>query len=259
MPGRAILSGLSQDGVSRERAWVWPGPAGHARKRVSSLTLAKTVPAKAGTGARPRDQRQAGRKTEVSPPMTSIQDPDAKWLERFAAGDPRAARALTDSLAPRSYAVALRVLGDAAAAEDVAQDAMMRLWRVAPDWESGSAKVSTWLYRVTLNLCIDLKRRRRGGMASIDEVAEPADPAPTAPEQMQDAARVDALQVALMQLPERQREAVVLRHIEELSNPEIAGIMDISTEAVESLTARGKRALAGLLAGRREELGYEHG
>ena len=259
MPGRAILSGLPKDGAFRERSWGWPGTAGHARKRVSNLTPAKTAPATVGAGAVRRDQRPAGRKTEVSPYMTPIQDPDAKWLERFAAGDPRAARALTDSLAPRSYAVALRVLGDTAATEDVAQDAMMKLWRMAPDWESGSAKVSTWLYRVTLNLCIDLKRRRRGGMASIDEVAEPADPAPTAPEQMQEAARVDALQVALMQLPERQRDAVVLRHIEELSNPEIAGIMDISTEAVESLTARGKRALAALLAGRKEELGYEHG
>ena len=62
-----------------------------------------------------------------------------------------------------------------------------------------------------------------------------------------------------MQLPERQRQAVVLRHIEDLANPEIAGIMDISVEAVESLTARGKRALAAILAGRRAELGYSDG
>ena len=67
----------------------------------------------------------------------------------------------------------------------------------------------------------------------------------------------DALQAALMELPERQRQAVVLRHIEELPNPEIAGIMEISVEAVESLTARGKRALTAALAGRRAELGYE--
>ena len=64
---------------------------------------------------------------------------------------------------------------------------------------------------------------------------------------------------ALEQLPERQQQAVILRHIEELSNPEIAGIMDISVEAVESLTARGKRSLATILAKRRDELGYENG
>ena len=66
-----------------------------------------------------------------------------------------------------------------------------------------------------------------------------------------------ALQAALDQLPERQRQAVVLRHIEGLGNPEIAAILDIGVEAVESLTARGKRALAAILAGRKAELGYE--
>ncbi len=70
--------------------------------------------------------------------------------------------------------------------------------------------------------------------------------------------RVDALQAALDDLPERQREAVVLRHIEGLGNPEIAEILDISVEAVESLTARGKRALAKALASQREILGFEN-
>jgi RNA polymerase sigma-70 factor, ECF subfamily len=182
---------------------------------------------------------------------------DDALLVLFANGDPEAARMLTDRLGPRTYNVAMRVLGNRAEAEDVAQDAMMRLWRMAPKWEQGQAKVSTWLYRVTLNLCLDLKRRRR--TVDLDAVAEPEDPARSVPEQLQDAARFDALQAALMELPERQRQAVVLRHIEELSNPEISGIMDISVEAVESLTARGKRTLAKALAGRRAELGYSDG
>lgn len=178
----------------------------------------------------------------------------------FANGDPRAARSLTDRLAPRSFSVALRVLGDRDEAEDVAQEAMMRLWRMAPEWRPGEAKVSTWLYRVTLNLCLDRKRRdRRAGVLRLEDVADPPDPAKSAPEQLQQGARADALQAALMQLSDRQRQAVVLRHIEELSNPEIAGIMEISVEAVESLTARGKRALTAALAGRRAELGYSDG
>ena len=74
---------------------------------------------------------------------------------------------------------------------------------------------------------------------------------------MIEADRMAALQAALDALPERQRQAVVLRHIEGLGNPEIAAVMDIGVEAVESLTARGKRALAALLAGQRGELGYE--
>ncbi|EEE37384.1 RNA polymerase sigma-70 factor [Rhodobacteraceae bacterium KLH11] len=182
---------------------------------------------------------------------------DEMLLGRFADGDATAARLLTERLGPRSYSVALRMLGNRAEAEDVTQEAMMRLWKMAPDWVSGQAQLSTWLYRVTLNLCVDLRRRKRPD--ALENVAEPADGAASVVDRMQDAARKDALQAALDQLPDRQRQAVVLRHIEELSNPEIAGIMDISVEAVESLTARGKRALAAILAGRRDELGYEHG
>jgi RNA polymerase sigma-70 factor (ECF subfamily) len=149
------------------------------------------------------------------------------------------------------------MLADRAEAEDVTQEALLRLWRVAPDWrQDGGARVTTWLYRVTANLCTDRLRRRRRGVA-LDDVAEPADPAPGVLDRMQGDARMGALAAALAQLPERQAQAVALRHLEGLGNPEIAAIMEISTEAVESLTARGKRALAAILAGRRAELGYD--
>ena len=190
--------------------------------------------------------------------MAAEPDPvsDDVLLGRFAAGEDLAARLLTDRLGPRCFAVALRVLGNRAEAEDVAQEAMMRLWRMAPDWRPGTARVSTWLYRVTMNLCLDRKRRERRFSTRLEDVPEPADPARGAPDRMQDDDRARALQAALMRLPERQRQAVVLRHIEELANPEIAEIMGIGVEAVESLTARGKRALRADLAARREELGY---
>ena len=181
---------------------------------------------------------------------------DDALLVLFANGDRQAAQELTVRLGPRVFGVALRVLGDRFEAEDVAQDAMMRLWRFAPEWQPGKAKVSTWLYRVTMNLCLDIKRRQRAKTVPLDRVPDLADGAQDAVDQMQDKARADALQQALMTLPDRQRQAVVLRHIEGISNPEIAEIMDISTEAVESLTARGKRALSTALAGRRKELGY---
>lgn len=181
---------------------------------------------------------------------------DDALLVLFANGDRQAAQELTVRLGPRVFGVALRVLGDRSEAEDVAQDAMMRLWRFAPEWQPGKAKVSTWLYRVTMNLCLDIKRRQRAKTVPLDRVPDLADGAQDAVDQMQDKARADALQQALMTLPDRQRQAVVLRHIEGISNPEIAEIMDIGTEAVESLTARGKRALSTALAGRRKELGY---
>ncbi len=182
---------------------------------------------------------------------------DDALLGRFADGNAEAARVLTDRLGPRCYSVALRMLGNRTEAEDVTQEAMMRLWQMAPDWVSGQAKVSTWLYRVTLNLCVDIRRKKTPDRLS--DVPEPEDGEASVVDRMQDEARKDALQIALAELPERQRQAVVLRHIEELPNPEIAGIMGISVEAVESLTARGKRSLAAILAGRREELGYDNG
>ncbi|MCG7494292.1 RNA polymerase sigma factor [Thalassobius sp. Cn5-15] len=183
--------------------------------------------------------------------------PDDALLVLFANGDADAARSLALRLTPRAFAQAMRMLGNRAEAEDVAQDAMMRLWKIAPEWRQGEAKVTTWLYRVVANLCTDRLRRRPS--VGIEAIPEPADDRASVADGMQDRARLDALYRALDSLPDRQRQAVTLRHIEGLANPEIAAIMDISTEAVESLTARGKRALAAALAGRREDLGYSDG
>lgn len=182
---------------------------------------------------------------------------DESLLAAYAAGEPAAARALTLRLGPKAFGHAMRMLHDRAEAEDVAQEALLRLWRAAPGWREGEAKVSTWLYRVVSNLCIDRIRRRRGGFADLDAVAEPEDEAPSAAAAIQQATRGQALEQALASLPDRQKQAVVLRHLEGLSNPEIAGIMDIGVRAVESLTARGRKALEGILAPRRDELGYD--
>jgi RNA polymerase sigma-70 factor (ECF subfamily) len=189
-------------------------------------------------------------------PLDTMQDvSDDALLVLFANGDPAAARALTLRLTPRAYGHAMRLLGNPAEAEDVAQEALLRLWRIAPEWRQGEAKVTTWLYRVVANLCIDRLRRSGRGVA-LDAVPEPEDDARGPDEQLQEAARADALQEALNRLPGRQRQAVVLRHIEGLANAEIAEVMEISVEAVESLIARGKRKLSAALGARREELGY---
>ncbi|RBI74492.1 RNA polymerase sigma factor [Roseovarius sp. TE539] len=182
---------------------------------------------------------------------------DESLLVRYAGGDAVAARVLMARLAPWVLAQATRRLGIRAEAEDVTQEAMLRLWKVAPRWEPGSARVSTWLYRVVANLCTDRQRRTRG--VALSAVAEPVDPAAGVEERMQDDARAEALRAALARLPARQREAVELRHIDGLANPEIAEIMDTGIEAVESLIARGKRALAADLTQRKDELGYTDG
>ncbi len=191
-----------------------------------------------------------------SAPTVSQQMPDDALLVAFANGDTVAAQELTARLLPRVLAQATRMLANQTEAEDVAQEAMIRLWKIAPDWRQGEAQISTWLYRVVANLCTDRLRKRRGGV-SLDQIAEPTDDTPGAVAQIQTQTRLKALSDALAQLPVRQAEAVALRHLEGLSNPEIAQIMDISVRSVESLTARGKRALADILAGQKAELGYD--
>jgi len=178
--------------------------------------------------------------------LAGIDDPDEDLVRRVGQGDPAAIQAMVARKLPRMLALAQRMLGDPVEAEDVAQEAMLRAWRQAPRWTPGKAKFDTWLHRVALNLCYDRLRRRR-------EI-----PTDTLPERPDDSAppnrgllaadvgvRVDA---ALAQLPERQREAIVLCHYQELTNIEAAALMKVSVDALESLLARGRRALRQALA-----------
>ncbi len=189
--------------------------------------------------------------------LTDDQTPDTALLVAVGNGDAAAARLLVERLSPRLFSHAARVLGDRTEAEDAVQETLLRLWKIAPGWRQGEAKVSTWCYRVLVNLCTDRLRARRPTV-DIDAIAEPPADLKSAVQTMTEAARSEALSAALAALPARQRQAVALRHIDELGNPEIAEIMDISVEAVESLVARGKRTLKAALEGRRDELGYDH-
>lgn len=178
--------------------------------------------------------------------VPSERQADAALLAAYAAGDAAAARQLTLTHGPPMFRLARRLLGNDAEAEEIAQEAMMRLWRIAPDWREGEALISTWLYRVTTNLCTDRLRKVRPG--PIPEGHDPADDAPSVTDGIQTRERAMALYAALATLPDRQRIAVTLRHLEERPNPEIAAIMEISVEAVESLLTRGRAGLKSALA-----------
>ncbi len=183
--------------------------------------------------------------------------PDDALLVLFANGSQQAAQVLVARLMPRVFAQAYHRLNSRADAEDVAQEAFVRLWRVAPDWKQDRAKVTTWLYRVVENLCID-RLRRRGRTTDMGQVAlDPVDPSPSAAARMQNTTRAAALYDALKQLPQRQAQAIRLRHLDERSNDEIADIMDLTVDAVESLQARGRRKLAALLNDHLSALGYQ--
>jgi len=173
-------------------------------------------------------------------------DPDEDLLMQIADGDPAASRALVARKLPRILGLAQRMLGDKTEAEDVAQEAFLRVWRQAPKWRPGQARFDTWLHRVSLNLCYDRLRRRRE--IPTDDPPDLADdgPAPDRGLEARDTGR--RVGAALARLPDRQREAIVLCHYQELGNIEAAAIMGVTVEALESLLSRGRRSLRAALA-----------
>ncbi|CAN5204055.1 RNA polymerase sigma factor [soil metagenome] len=178
--------------------------------------------------------------------MAVIVDPDEDLVRRVGQGDPAAIQAMVARKLPRILALAQRMLGDAVEAEDVAQEAMLRAWKQAPRWQPGKARFDTWLHRVALNLCYDRLRRRREIPTDVPPDRPDDGPAPDRGLLAAElGVRVDA---ALARLPERQREAIVLCHYQELTNIEAASLMKVSVEALESLLSRGRRALRLALA-----------
>ncbi|OYX31826.1 MAG: RNA polymerase sigma-70 factor [Caulobacterales bacterium 32-69-10] len=173
------------------------------------------------------------------------EDPDQDLVARVGRGEPAAVQALVARKLPRMLALARRMLGDAGEAEDVAQEVFVRAWKQAPKWTPGAGKFDTWMHRVALNLCYDrLRRRREQPMA---EPPEQVDPSTGAEQGLQDADVSKRVEAAVAALPERQREAVVLCHYQDLTNIEAAALMGVSVEALESLLSRGRRALRAAL------------
>jgi RNA polymerase sigma-70 factor (ECF subfamily) len=172
-------------------------------------------------------------------------DDEASLLARVSAGEPQAFRGLVDRHLPTVLAIARRMLKDDAEAEDVAQEAFLRLWRNAAGLELGPGGVKPWLRRVASNLCIDRVRTRRNTVVS-DQMPEQSEPAGQVRHlaERELGIKVDA---ALKGLPERQRLALTLFHYEGMSQVEVGEMLGISDEAVESLLARARRTLKTVL------------
>ena len=158
-------------------------------------------------------------------------------MARIAAGDRAAFHVLAQRHAGSVIALAARILRNRTEAEDVAQDALLRVWINAPRWQP-LAKFRTWLTRIVVNLCLD--RQRRTVWVALDAAGEIADPAPGADAQREANETDRRLAAAIGKLPPRQRAAVALTYSEGLSNAETADILDTSISAVETLLSRAK-------------------
>ncbi len=136
---------------------------------------------------------------------------------------------------------ALRYVGRRSDAEDVAQEAFIRLWKHAPGWEDQGFSVRSWIYRIAYNLCIDEIRKRKPVTPVEDEVSLASTEQPD--DDLYREQRQRQVATALSELPERQRTALLLCVYQGLSNRDAAAVMDVSIEALESLLSRARRML----------------
>jgi RNA polymerase sigma-70 factor, ECF subfamily len=171
---------------------------------------------------------------------SSVPDGDAALVARTATGDREAYAMLVRRHLPRVLAVTRRMLGSEAVAEEAAQEALLRLWTHAGSYEPERARLTTWLTRITANICLDrLRKREEEAWPENFDVALPA----SQERELMDGQVAMRVNEALQTLPERQRLALVLCHYEELSMAEAASVMETTAEAIESLLSRARRSL----------------
>ena len=172
--------------------------------------------------------------------LIAMDDSDEALMARIARGDERAFQLLSRRHLPAMLGLARRILGNAAEAEDVAQEAFLRVWTHAPRWQP-LAQLRTWLTRIVVNLCLD--RKRRAPWVDLEAAGDIADPAPGAGEKAESDERQRMVAAAIDKLPARQRDAIMLTYSEGMSNAQVAEILGTSVSAVETLLVRGKQNL----------------
>jgi RNA polymerase sigma-70 factor (ECF subfamily) len=176
-------------------------------------------------------------------------DDDHLLMARVAEGDREAFRLLTKRHAPSVTAHARRMMRGSSEAEDIVQEAFLRLWKNAPTYRA-EARLSTFLHRIVHNLCVDSLRATRPNDADALEALVSED---RPSREIALRTRAQQIQDAVAALPERQRAALSLVHFEGISNIEAAQILDVTVEALESLLSRARRTLRERLASLNEE------
>jgi RNA polymerase sigma-70 factor (ECF subfamily) len=161
-------------------------------------------------------------------------------MRRVALGDLSAFEEIVLRHQNRAWAVAWRSLGDSSEAQDVVQEAFLRVLRAAPRYRP-VAPFHTYLLQIVTRLCLDVRVKKRPDY--VRNLPEVADQSQSPEEHLQYRERMLAVRRALGRLPARHRVAIVLRHEEGLSYDGIARVLSISTKAVDSLLQRARESL----------------
>lgn len=170
---------------------------------------------------------------------------DEQIISRVRGGETRMFGELVQRYQDPVFGMALRFVGGRGDAEDVAQEVFLRVYR-GLDGFKGDAKFSTWLYRITFNLCADwLRRNRRTDRraATIEEAAEIADGRVNLEEGMLETEKRDKVRRALDSLDERYRSVVVLLYYQKMSYEQIAAVLALPVKTVETRLYRARKML----------------
>ncbi len=177
---------------------------------------------------------------------------DEELVKAVAFGDKRAYAQIVNTYARQFRMIAFRVVGDMSIAEDIVQESFIKLWTNAHSFDAERAKFSTWFYRIVVNKCLDEKRKKRP--YSLPDDYDSMDTGERVDRALEKQQRNQTLQTALRELSDRQRLAVTLSYLDQLSNLEAADIMELNIKAYESLLVRSRAALRKVLTVEKEEL-----
>lgn len=161
----------------------------------------------------------------------------------MASGNGHAMSYLYQRYARSIFTLAWHMTGDKALAEDITQEVFIKIWQKSHTFSQIKGSAKSWVNRITANTCID-KLRKQQDLSNMPETLEMQVSTYISPDQQVISSRAhDAVQQALMMLPERQRLVISLTVYADTSNAETAQIMNISVQAAESLLARARRSL----------------
>lgn len=176
-----------------------------------------------------------------------MQMDENKLIERATIGDPAAFNRLMEMHEKRMYAVALRMFGNREDAQDSLQEAMLRVYRSIGGFK-GQSSFGTWVYRITMNTCLDeIRRKKNKQSASLDNMLDqgwaPTDEGASPEKRVMQQEMRKSIAQSIQELPEDMRSAIIMRDVHGYSYEEIADTLNVNVGTIKSRISRGREKL----------------